>query len=53
MEGEYVSLFIKRSTRERLKSIGRKGDTYDDVINVLIDYYVKSRKEEERIPVIQ
>lgn len=32
---------IMPETRERLKDLGRKGDTYDDIINKLIDAYTK------------
>jgi hypothetical protein len=41
------TIFIKTRTRERLKHLGIKGQTYDDLINQLIDiknafqHYVK------------
>ncbi|HEY7080227.1 MAG TPA: hypothetical protein VH500_11030, partial [Nitrososphaeraceae archaeon] len=41
------TIFIKNTTRERLKHLGIKGQTYDDLINQLIDiknafeHYVK------------
>ncbi len=31
------TIFIKTSTRERLKHIGTKGQTYDELINQLVD----------------
>jgi hypothetical protein len=31
------TIFIKTATRERLKHIGIKGQTYDDLINQLVD----------------
>lgn len=31
-----VPIRIQRKTREKLKSIGSKGETYDDVINKLL-----------------
>jgi predicted metal-dependent hydrolase len=31
------TIFIKTRTRERLKHLGIKGQTYDDLINQLID----------------
>jgi hypothetical protein len=31
------TILIETITRERLKEIGRKGQTYDDLINQLID----------------
>lgn len=30
---------VRKSTRQKLRDIGNKGDTYDDVINRLIDLY--------------
>lgn len=32
-----VTVKLKRSTVEKLKELGKKGDTYDDIINRLID----------------
>jgi len=34
---------LKKATREKLKAIGMMGDTYDDVINKLLDCW-KGRK---------
>ena len=31
------TIFIKTATRERLKNLGIKGQTYDELINQLID----------------
>jgi len=39
---ERVTVKIGRSTRERLKEFGRKGETYDTILNRLMDH------EEER-----
>ena len=41
-EMEYVNLKIRRPTRERLKEFGRYKDSYDDILNRLMDH------EEER-----
>ncbi len=41
-EMSYVNLKIKRPTRERLKEFGRYGDSYDDILNRLMNH------EEER-----
>ena len=32
-----TNIQVKVSTRERLARLGRKGQTYDDIINMLID----------------
>jgi hypothetical protein len=34
---EYVIIKVKRETRDALKSLGKKGETYDDIIRRLID----------------
>ena len=39
---KYVNLKIQRPTRERLKEFGRYKDSYDDILNRLMDH------EEER-----
>ena len=43
MEGkkEWTTVKISRETHERLKRIGRKGDTFDDIIRRLLDFYEK------------
>lgn len=37
-DGTYIR--VKKSTRERLGNIGTKKDSYDSVINMLIDQYI-------------
>ena len=34
---EKTTVLVESSTRERLKKIGKKGQSYDDLINELID----------------
>jgi len=34
-EDKIVLIKVKLKTREKLKAIGKKGDTYDDVISLL------------------
>jgi len=36
-EEKIVHIKVKWSTRERLKELGKKGDTYEDVITGLVD----------------
>ena len=31
------SILVKKTTRAKLKKLGKKGETYDDVINHLMD----------------
>ena len=40
MEGS--TILIQNKTRKRLKLVGSKGQTYDDLINQLIDMKVKN-----------
>lgn len=37
MTSEKTTIWITKSTRERLKDIGRKGETYDEIITWLLD----------------
>jgi len=49
---KYSSIRVKRSTLDELKSIGRKGETYDDVICWLLAHRPKRRvakKDEKKI----
>ena len=40
-----TTIKLEPATRERLASLGKKGDTYDQIINCLIDVYEgKQRK---------
>ena len=32
-----TSILVKKSTKGKLKKIGRKGETYNDIINRLLD----------------
>ena len=36
--GKHTQIRIKTETREQLKSLGRKGDTYDNIINMLLNH---------------
>jgi hypothetical protein len=40
-----TTIRIEKSTKDRLESIGKMSDTYDTVINRLIDEYTKAIKE--------
>jgi hypothetical protein len=37
------SIILKNTTRQKLKKTGRKDQTYDDVINELIDLKIKRK----------
>lgn len=34
-----TTIRVKRSTKWKLESIGHKGETFDDIINKLINFY--------------
>lgn len=36
-EDKIVRIKVKLKTREKLKTIGKKGDSYDDVISLLFE----------------
>jgi hypothetical protein len=40
-----ATLKIEVSTRERLKKLGCMDDTFDSVINMLLDHYEKTQKK--------
>lgn len=39
-----MTIRIRASTREKLKAIGRKGETYDDIINRLIEEHGRDKE---------
>jgi len=44
MSEELTSIKIKKETRDVLKSVGKKGETYDDIINKLLDRVLRRKK---------
>jgi len=38
---EWVNIPVKPETREILKNLGKKGETYDEIIRKLIEFYRK------------
>jgi len=45
--GELTTVKIRKETRERLAEIGSKKETYDDVIQRLIHFYVESGQRQK------
>lgn len=37
-----------KKTRDRLAKIGAKNETYDDIVNRLVDFYEENYKQEKR-----
>jgi len=42
--GDITTLKVKKKTREKLAEIGNKKETYDDIIQRLIEFYRKNNK---------
>jgi predicted DNA-binding protein len=40
-----TTIRIEKSTKERLEKLGKMSDTYDMVINKMIDFFEKDKKE--------
>lgn len=36
-----TTISLDTETRDRLKALGRKGETYDELVNRLIDHYLR------------
>jgi len=45
--GELTTVKIRKETRERLAEIGSKKETYDDIIQRLMHFYVESAQQEK------
>jgi len=39
--GLITTIQVRPETRERLKDLGKKGETYDEIINRLIDFWLE------------
>lgn len=39
-----TTISLDTKTRDRLKSLGRKGETYDALLNRLIDHHLETRQ---------
>jgi len=39
-----TTIRLKKETVEKLKNLGKKGETYDDIVNRLIELWKKSQK---------
>jgi len=39
--GLVTTIQVRPETRDRLKDLGKKGDTYDEIINRLIDFWLE------------
>jgi hypothetical protein len=46
--GDITSLKVRKATRDRLAKVGNKAETFDDVINRLLDFYQRSHSAKSR-----
>ena len=46
--GDITSLKVRKATRDRLGKLGNKTETYDDVLNRLMDFYEKNGKRRKK-----
>ncbi len=44
MINDETTIRIKRRNKERLDEIGKKNDSYDDLIELLLNYYESKKK---------
>ena len=47
---QYTTLWIKKTTHARFDIIMKKSESYDEVINKMIDVYEKENKREKTVP---
>jgi hypothetical protein len=51
-EKELTTISIKRSTKDRLMEFGKKGDTYDDILNRVMDGYKHWLEKRKEMPLV-
>lgn len=44
MSEELTSIKIRKGTRDSLKNVGKKGETYDQIINRLLDRVLRRKR---------
>jgi transcriptional regulator len=42
-----TTISLEEETRDRLKALGQKGETYDELVNRLIDHWEESEEDDE------
>jgi len=46
MSEKFTSIKISKDTRDALKGIGKKGETYDDIVNRLPDRILRRKRKQ-------
>ena len=47
--GDLTTIPLTKATRDRLRGVGRKGETYDQLLNRLMDVYQEKLVEFEAV----
>jgi len=47
--GDITTIPLTKGTRDRLRALGKKGETYDDLLNRMMDVYVNRTVEFETV----
>ncbi len=47
--GDITTVKVRKATRDRLAKLGNKTETFDDIINKLIDCYLSRRSKKGHI----
>jgi hypothetical protein len=47
--GDITTIPLTKTTRDRLRTLGKKGETYDELLNRLMDVYVNRTVEFEPV----
>ncbi len=45
-EEKLTTIKIRQGTRDALKSVGKKGETYDEIINRLLDRVLRRKRSQ-------
>jgi hypothetical protein len=43
--GDITTVKVQKKTRDRLTKLGNKSETFDDIINRLVNFYEKNGKQ--------
>ncbi len=41
---DVTTIQLEPKTKDRLMDLGKKGETYDDIVNKLVDFWLKRKK---------
>ncbi|HLC77070.1 MAG TPA: BfmA/BtgA family mobilization protein [archaeon] len=47
MQNEETTIRIKKTNKKRMAEIGRKDNSYDDILELLLEYYESNNKKKK------